>query len=151
MRLWSPAFAYGDWIPSKHSYHGENLSPPLCWDAPPKGTQSFVCIMEDSDVPLEVRSDGLWVHWVVYHIDPTLRELKENDRVCCGLNTAGEIGYMGPAPPDRPHRYDFTLYALDIDFPQQEGLSKAEVLARMEGHIVDQAHWQGLYAPTSPS
>lgn len=59
------------------------------------------------------------------------------------------FGYDGPCPPWNdalPHRYVFTLYALDIDKLAVQGkLTGAEVLTLMEGHILAQASITGNY------
>ena len=55
--LTSTAFQEGEIIPSKHTCSGQDVSPPLQWSAPPKGTRSFALIMDDPDAPV-----GTWVH-----------------------------------------------------------------------------------------
>ena len=74
----------------------------------------------------------------------------------------GEVGYGGPAPPDKRHTYVFKVYALDCTLGgQAEDLdttmpefvdgnypvTKAKVEEAMEGHIVGQATLTGTYAP----
>jgi|SRR5690625_4481417 len=58
-------------------------------------------------------------------------------------------GYDGPFPPwndSIPHRYIFTLYALDIDqCPVEGAFTGPEVLQAIEGHILDKASLQGTY------
>jgi hypothetical protein len=60
------------------------------------------------------------------------------------------FGYDGPCPPWNDsivHHYVFTLYALDVERCPVEGLFKApEVLAAMEGHVLDQASLTGTYS-----
>ncbi len=52
-------------------------------------------------------------------------------------------GYDGPCPPwndSIPHHYHFTVYALDLDRCPVEGrFGGPEVLAAIQGHILDQA------------
>ncbi len=62
-----------------------------------------------------------------------------------GRNTGGKNSYQGPCPPDREHRYFFKLYALDTLLELPEGISKEELLAAMEGHIIAQTELIGLY------
>ena len=58
-------------------------------------------------------------------------------------------GYDGPCPPWNdalPHRYVFTLYALDVprlDVPHR--FSGADVRSAMAGHILAQASVTGRY------
>ena len=60
------------------------------------------------------------------------------------------FGYDGPCPPWNdtiPHRYVFTLYALDIARCPVEGEFRVEdVLAASAGHILAEASITGLYS-----
>lgn len=60
------------------------------------------------------------------------------------------FGYDGPCPPwndERPHRYVFTLYALDIPrLPVEGAFDKHAVLAAIHGHILAKASITGLYS-----
>jgi Raf kinase inhibitor-like YbhB/YbcL family protein len=60
------------------------------------------------------------------------------------------FGYDGPCPPwndERPHRYVFTLYALDIPrLPVEGAFDKRAVLAAIHGHILAEASITGLYS-----
>jgi hypothetical protein len=72
-----------------------------------------------------------------------------------GTTDFGEVGYGGPAPPDKRHTYVFKLYALDIFTDKQgnllldvkPGASKTDLEKAMEGHIIEQATLTGTYAP----
>ena len=58
-------------------------------------------------------------------------------------------GYDGPCPPwndERMHVYHFTLYALAVDSLKMAGsFNGAQLVAAMEGKILDQATWSGTY------
>lgn len=60
------------------------------------------------------------------------------------------FGYDGPCPPwndSIPHHYVFTLYALDVEKCPVSGIFKAQdVLAAIEGHVLDKASFTGLYS-----
>ncbi|GJG93947.1 YbhB/YbcL family Raf kinase inhibitor-like protein [Cupriavidus pauculus] len=60
------------------------------------------------------------------------------------------FGYDGPCPPWNdtiPHRYVFTVYALDIDRVPVEGkFTGTEVRRAIEGHVLAQASYTGTYA-----
>jgi len=62
-----------------------------------------------------------------------------------GLNTSGRTDYVSPCPPDREHRYFFKLYALKTTLDLPAGSTKADLLAVMQAHIIDQAELIGLY------
>ncbi|GAB4522254.1 MAG: YbhB/YbcL family Raf kinase inhibitor-like protein [Anaerolineales bacterium] len=145
MRVWSTAFADGDSIPVRYTCDGENISPPLAWDAVPEGTRSFVLIADDPDAPR-----GTWVHWVVYNLVGDARSLPEGGPLPGGLTGITDFRktvYGGPCPPPgKPHRYFFKLYALDIpSLKLPAGASKAQVEAAMQGHILAQAQIIGRY------
>jgi Raf kinase inhibitor-like YbhB/YbcL family protein len=63
-----------------------------------------------------------------------------------GVNDFGRIGYGGPCPPGGTHRYYFKLYALDEVLNLKPGLSKKQVLAEMEGHVLGEARLMGTYS-----
>src|SRR5262249_46650139 len=72
IKLSSPSFSEGQPIPSKYTCDGEDVSPALSWGEAPDGTQSFALICDDPDAPA-----GTWVHWVMYDLPATTRELSE--------------------------------------------------------------------------
>jgi len=59
-------------------------------------------------------------------------------------------GYDGPCPPwndELPHRYVFTVYALDIErLPLEGKFTGQQALAAMQGHILAQASMTGVYS-----
>ncbi|MCP9931755.1 hypothetical protein KBY82_13290 [Cyanobium sp. AMD-g] len=59
MRLESPAFLDGQWMPRIHTGDGQGLSPALAWSEAPGPARSFALIMDDPDAP-----PGVWVHSV---------------------------------------------------------------------------------------
>jgi len=121
-RIWSPAFSDGGSIPVKYvmpGAGGENLSPPLEWEDPPKGTRSFALSCHD---PHPVARN--WVHWLVINIPASVHSLPEGasrKTMPPGavelVNSFGFTGYGGPMPPPGTgeHPYVFTLYALKVE------------------------------------
>jgi hypothetical protein len=147
--LQSPAFRSGGDIPVKHTCDGADQSPTVRWSDPPANTKSFALIMDDPDAPA-----GTWVHWVLYGIPPTLRELPEGvatrDTVAGvgdqGMNDFRKVGYGGPCPPrGLAHRYFFRLYALDTELKLPPRKTKADLLKAIEGHVLGQAELMGRY------
>ena len=144
----SPAFANGGAIPADFSCDGRDVSPALSWTEPPAGTQSFALIMDDPDAPM-----GTWVHWVIFNIPASTRDLTEgtptapqlSDGSLQGKTSAGSTGYHGPCPPSGTHRYFFKLYALDTILSLSTKADKKELLAAMEGHILANAEWMGTF------
>lgn len=147
--LRSGAFKDGAQIPAKHTADGQDRSPALAWTDPPPGTQSLALIADDPDAPV-----GTWVHWVLYNIPASARELPEgvppreklSDGSLQGRNDFGRVGYGGPSPPPGPaHRYFFKLYALDLVLPLAPKATKAEVEKAMAGHLLAEATLMGRY------
>ena len=151
MKLSSSVFRHEGKIPSKYTCDGENSSPCLIISDVPAGAKSLVLIMDDPDVPKNLRKDGLWVHWVVFNIPPAIREIPEGREPegIAGEGTAGNTGYYGPCPPDREHRYYFKLYALDQKLDLPEKTDKATLEREMEESIIEQAVLMGKYERTS--
>lgn len=147
MKLTSSAFGHEEKIPSKYTCDGQNVNPPLGVSEVPGATQSLTLIMEDPDVPKNLREDGMWDHWVVFNMPPDLREVQEASEPegVGGMGTNGETGYFGPCPPDREHRYFFKLFALDTRLELPEKSTKAQVEQAMAGHILEQAELMGRY------
>ena len=66
-------------------------------------------------------------------------------------NMAGDyFGYDGPCPPwndSIPHRYIFTLFALDVEkCPVQRKFRAADVIKAIKGHVLGSAQLTGLYS-----
>lgn len=151
MQLKSPAFKQNERIPRQYTCQGKDINPPLEIADVPKNAVSLVLIMDDPDVPKNVREDGMWVHWVLFNLDPKLSQIPENAPLIgiVGQNTGGENRYMGPCPPDREHRYFFKLYALDTNLDLKKGATKEAVEKKMEKHILAKAELIGRYEKSS--
>ncbi len=149
MRITSLAFKEGGKIPNKFTCKAQNMSPPLEFHDVPKEAKSLVLIMDDPDVPPHIRKDRIYIHWVLYDIPPETTHFEEDESAIGtqGSNTAGKLGYMGPCPPDKEHRYFFKLYALDTTLDLAPGATKKEVLEKIQGHILVEAQLMGLFSP----
>ena len=148
MQLTSSGFSDGDEMPIELGYKNGNETPALSINGIPEGTKSLALIMDDQDAMGAVGK--VWVHWVVWNIDPTKPFITGNPRESGfveGMTDFGEVGYGGPAPPDKRHTYIFKLYALDSKLDLPEGSTKSELENAMEGHIIEQATLTGTYAP----
>lgn len=144
MKITSSAFQNNESIPSKYTCDGENVSPPLEISDVPAEAKSLALIVDDPDAPLA----GGFVHWVVFNIDPTTKEIRENSvpqGATEGMNSAGRTGYTSPCPPSGTHRYFFKLYALDAELALDNSAKREDVEKAMEGKILDQATLVGLY------
>ena len=145
LRIKSPAFEGHKRIPDKYTSNGENVAPPLEWSGAPEGTQAFAVVVHDPDAPLV---DG-FTHWVAYGISPDTTSLSEGgEGPTQGLNSMGEEGYTGPAPPPGhgPHHYYFWVYALDENLNLPPGLDRRALLEQIEDHVIEQARVIGTYS-----
>ena len=104
--LASPAFHDGSTIPVRFTCDGANVSPPLRWTAPPRGTVTLSLTVFDPDAP-----GGGFVHRRIPRLPASARSLPAGSRLG-GRNGAGGSGWTGPCPPSGTHRYRFTLRAL---------------------------------------
>jgi len=114
LSLTSPAFQQDGEIPSLYTCDGKDISPPLQWSNAPEETKSFVLILNDPDAP-----SGPKDHWILFNIPAGMNGLRENMKKTPGDLKFGKKSfppnnlYKGPCPPDREHRYIFSLFALD--------------------------------------
>lgn len=147
MQIESPAFKNNQALPKKYTCDGESINPPFLFRDIPAEAKSLALVVEDPDVPLSIRSDGMFDHWLIWNIPPDTELVEEGipPAGTFGRNTRGTEKYIAPCPPDREHRYFFKLFALDINLPLPEGSSKAELLSAMEGHIINEAEIIGTY------
>lgn len=146
--LESEAFEHGGIIPKKYGYKHENISPPLKIINVPENTMSLALIMDDPDAMGAVGK--IWVHWVLWNIDPKTIALKENfipPNSLEGKTDFGEICYGGPAPPDKEHTYIFKLYALDQKLEISKGSTKKQIEEAMTNHIITKTVLKGRYSP----
>jgi Raf kinase inhibitor-like YbhB/YbcL family protein len=146
LTLTTPAFQDGGIIPNKFTQSDPNpISPKLEWTNVPAATVSFALIMHDPDVAIQRKVDDV-LHWLIFNIPPSAKELPENvpaeaklpDGTIQGKNQAGVVGYRGPgAPAVGPyHHYTFELFALDIKLELGPDATRADVLKAIDGHIV---------------
>ncbi len=143
LTLSSPAFKHNQMIPIKYTCDGADISPPLLIGNVPPATKSLVLIVDDPDAPA-----GVWVHWVLWNIDPRTTEIKEGSVPAGarqGRNDFPQVKYGGPCPPSGTHRYFFKLYALDTTIDSGAGANKAALERSMKNHIIGRVDLIGLY------
>src|SRR4029078_7462344 len=66
LHLESTSFGPHGRIPIPHTADGENVSPALLWDRPPKEARALALLCEDPDAP----EPEPFVHWLIADIDP---------------------------------------------------------------------------------
>ena len=148
LTLQSSSFSNGGEIPRKYGYKTENISPPLKIQGVPSNSKSLALIMDDPDAMGAVGK--VWVHWVLWNIEPTVTEISEGSTPqgsVEGKTDFDKIGYGGPAPPDKRHTYIFKLYALNSKLNLGKGSTKAQLEKEIQGHILAETTLKGTYAP----
>ena len=144
----STAIKEGGMIPAKYTCDGANVSPPIEWSGVPANAKTIALICDDPDAPGKT-----WVHWVVFDMLATTKNLPENVPLQGTIAGGGKqgttdfrkVGYGGPCPPSGTHRYYFKVYALDKELGLDSQTTKDQVLKAMEGHILAQGQLMGRY------
>ena len=119
---------------------GKNISPELHWNDAPKGTKSFAVTVYDPDAP----TGSGWWHWVVFNIPSFVTSIPENFgdttkkqpiSAIQSITDFGKAGFGGACPPkgDKPHRYMFTVHALDVDHLDLDDKASAALVGYMLG------------------
>lgn len=143
MKITSPAFENNSKIPSKYTCDGESISPPLSFVDVPENAKSLALVVDDPDAPM-----GTFTHWILFNIDPEVKEVKENSvpqSAFQGKTSANDKKYVGACPPSGIHRYFFKLYALDtmLNFNNP---TEDELEENIKGHIIAKSELIGLYS-----
>ena len=148
MSLTSSAFVSGSQIPKEHSGEGPDTSPSLNWNEVPEGTKSFAIVCHDPDAPLLTPEAYGYVHWVLYGIPGSARDLPENSSdYTQGRNDFGNLGYGGPMPPPGHgvHQYYFWVFALNEEIDLPEGLTMLELFKAIEPSVIGMNRLVGTY------
>lgn len=146
MKLKSSAFKEGEIIPRKHTCDGDDVSPMLEIRNLPQGTVSLAITVDDPDATRGIP----WDHWVVWNVPPETQYVAEDTLppgAVVGTNTWEKKKWSGPCPPEGadPHRYVFTVYALDTLLSLPPETTKAGLITAIEGHVLGKAELTGRY------
>ena len=140
-------------LPKSAGFGFGNTSPQLSWSGAPDGTKSYLLVCHDPDAPVI----GGFRHWAVLGLPGDVTSLPagagEFGRHLGGgamtlENDYGTKDFGGAAPPegDGPHRYVFTVWALDTD---QTGLDGSTSVAKAQfttlGNVLARGHITGTY------
>jgi len=146
--LESPDFAEGEQLPDWARADGGNRAPMLRWSGAPEGTKSFAVTLFDPDAPT---GSGFW-HFAAYDIPASTSELVASEALPAQAkvlkNEVGQRGFMGAAPPagHGPHRYFFTVSALDVDHLELSGDATPAVLGfTLREHLLGRAQLMGTH------
>lgn len=149
----STSFPPNGSMPAKYTCEGDDVSPSLEWSDPPPATKSIAVIVDDPDAPDPAAPKKVFVHWVLYDIPPSTKQIPEGAKSAAsvgggardGKNDFGQAGWRGPCPPKGRHRYFHKVYALDTVFPDLGQPTKAELEKAMSGHVLAKGERIGTY------
>lgn len=136
-------------VPRENTCDGNDASPALQWTAAPNSTKSFALTATDPDAP-----GGTFTHWLLFNLPGSSNSLPQgvpkqgqlSDGSRQGRNDFGKVGYGGPCPPrGSPHRYVFTVYALDGAIDLIDGSSRSQVERAMNGHVLARGELTASY------
>jgi Raf kinase inhibitor-like YbhB/YbcL family protein len=137
----SPEFQQDGQIPSKYTCDGEDVNPPLHVENIPQNAESLALIVEDPDAP-----DGLFVHWLVWNMDPAKTIAPDSIPGIVGTNSFGNNTYGGPCPPSGSHRYNFRVFALDSKLNLPPSADKKALEQALQPHVLAEGTLVGRYA-----
>ncbi len=143
-----------DQVYSGFGCSGKNISPQLKWMNAPKNAKSFALTVYDPDAP----TGSGWWHWVIFNIPANATELvTDAGNVQKNLAPKGSVqsmtdygktGFGGACPPqgDKPHRYTFTLFALDVPKLELDEKANAALVGFMlNAHAIEKASLISYY------
>jgi Raf kinase inhibitor-like YbhB/YbcL family protein len=153
MQVMSPSFTNGGEMAQRLTCDGTGLSPALQWSDPPAGTRSIALVMHDPDALLD------FTHWIVFNLPPAARSLAEGaseqgslpQGSAEGMNDFEQKGYGGPCPPgDKPHRYIFHIYALDIRLDLPSDVNRKRLDLAISNHVLAVGEITATYRRRKP-
>lgn len=144
----SPAFKQMGDIPFENTQYKGNVFPGLSWSAGPKGTTSYVIVMQDADA---MRNGAPILHWTMINIPGSVTKLDAAMSAppagaSYGPNIRGaNQAYMGPRTPAGPkHRYHLQVFALDAQLPADNIVTFDALTGAMKGHVLASGEVIGL-------
>lgn len=150
LKVTSPSFHEGGWIPKKHSARDADISPCLILEGISKDANSIAIALDDASHPLFPNYN----HWIIWNISVRniIPEAIPQGRIIEDLGGAiqgrayGRHRYKGPKPPFRTvHRYVFTVFILDCRCDLSPDSKKADFLKQMKGHILQKRMLSGKF------
>lgn len=159
MSLTSTDIRAGEKMPKAHEFagfgcNGQNLSPQLSWTDAPQETKSFAVTAYDPDAP----TGSGWWHWVVVNIPTNTNSLdtgagaENSNALPAGSQTFrtdyGTKSFGGACPPegDKAHRYQFKVFALDVDKLELPADGSAALVGYyLNAHALETATLEALY------
>ena len=145
----SPSFKDGGDIPRENTQYGENLFPGLGWSKGPKGTQSYVVVVQGDPVSGSMTS----IHLTLFNVPATVTQLEAGmtntpNGATYGPNVHGlNQPYAGPHPHTTARqRYHLQVFALDTTLNSDPHLGFTALESAMTGHVLASGELVGVAA-----
>jgi Raf kinase inhibitor-like YbhB/YbcL family protein len=156
----SAAWPDGDVIPAKFSNAGGSTSPAFDFKWVQAGAEvvapatlaAYAVVFHDIENS-SARGTVDTLHWMIWDVPGTAKGLAEGlpmgdlpDGTKQSATAIGRGKYFGPgAGPGPYHHYVFEFYALDAKVDLPNTATRAEVMAKMEGHVIGKSAFTGRY------
>lgn len=123
----------------------------------PEGTVCYAVVFSDPDAVIP--QGFVWYHWLLSGLKASSlpeNASREDPSLIQGVTSwypkripvrEDACFYGGPNPPDRPHTYVLTVYALDSDPGLVTGFTYDELMSAVKGHILAESSISGTYSP----
>lgn len=134
--------------------NGKNIFPQISWDNSPKEAKSFAVTVYDPDAP----TGSGWWHYLAVNIPTNYQSLpsgfgaenkfETENGIKQIRNDYGMFKFGGPCPPKahKPHRYVFTVFALDVENIEVTGASTAALAGfLLNYHSIAKASFTAQY------
>jgi para-nitrobenzyl esterase len=152
----SPAFQNGGQLPVDSTQYGANRFPGLHWSAGPRGTASYVVVMQ-GEPPAAARPDGqaamTSIHFSAINLPAKATSLPAGMTALpagasYGPNVHGLAEhYAGPHPHASVQQpYHFQVFALDTRLAGGPALTFDKLTSAMQGHVLASGHLVGMFA-----
>ena len=150
LKITTPCFDEGGWIPDRNSGFGEDKSPEFHIEGIDAKAKTMMITLDDLGHPLKPGYN----HWIAWNIPPVECSpsgiakgsvMEDPIHIEQGL-AYGKHCYRGPKPPfNWNHEYVFTLYTLDCKLDADKNSKKEDILGLAEGHVLQKAELRGRY------
>lgn len=130
-------------LPKRYTCHGKPPRPlSLRWSQVPDGTQSFVVILMDLDVPRQQS-----YHWAIYNLPDTATGFDTSTPAHWARNSWDKMTYQPPCPQRRAHHYRVELYALNVKLPEDPVYSALELRKALQPYLLASANRDYIATP----
>ena len=148
----SSTFLNNEYMQKKHTGFGDDISPAFHLHSLSDKAVSVAIIMDDLDIAFIKELN----HWLIWNI-PKTNFIPENIPYGSSVSSLenaiqgvayGVNRYRGPKQPifiRSTHRYKFKFYVLDCYLDLGCTARKKDLVAAMQGHIIQQASITGKY------